>query len=104
LLYRTPGWDDFVHLAVVEIRQFGAESIQVTRRLNAMMESLLRVLPPERAPALREELAMLHRSAARSFAEPEDQLMAAHGDRQGVGGGNGDQGTGSSGDRVTHGT
>jgi uncharacterized membrane protein len=87
LHYRTPDWDDFVHLAVVEIRQFGATSIQVTRRLISMIESLLRVLPPERAPALREELAMLHRSAAKSFSEPEDQVLATHGDRQGVGGG-----------------
>jgi uncharacterized membrane protein len=96
LLYRTPSWDDFVHLAVVEVRQFGAGSIQVTRRLNAMIESLLRVLPPERAPALRDELAMLQRSAARSFAEPEDQVMAADSDRQGVGGGGDGGGGGSS--------
>jgi uncharacterized membrane protein len=94
LLYRTPDWEDFVHLSVVEIRQFGAQSIQVTRRLNAMIESLLRVLPPERAPALREELTLLRRSAVRSFAEPEDQVMAADGDRQGVGGGGDGSGNG----------
>ena len=35
LLYRTPGWDDFVRLAITEIRQFGAESVQVSRRLGA---------------------------------------------------------------------
>jgi uncharacterized membrane protein len=104
LLYRTPGWDDFVHLAVVEIRQYGATSIQVTRRLISMIESLLRVLPPERAPALREELAMLHRSAARSFSEPEDQLMATHGDRQGVGGGGTEVGTDNGEARVVHGS
>jgi uncharacterized membrane protein len=86
LIYRTPGWDDFVHLAIVEIRQFGAQSIQVPRRLTSMIESLLRVLPPERAPALRDELAMLQRSCVRSFTEPEDQVMAADGDPQGVGG------------------
>jgi uncharacterized membrane protein len=95
LLYRTPGWDDFVHLAVVEIRQFGATSIQVTRRLNAMIESLLRVLPPERAPALRDELAMLQRSAVRSFTEPEDQVMAGDSDCQGVGGKGADSGNSS---------
>jgi uncharacterized membrane protein len=100
LIYRTPDWNDFVHLAVVEIRQFGATSIQVTRRLISMTESLLRVLPPERAPGLREELALLHRSASRSFAEPEDQRMAGHGDRQGVGGGGESGGVGNEQDRT----
>ena len=31
LIYRTPGWKDFVQLAVTEIRQFGGTSIQVDR-------------------------------------------------------------------------
>ena len=35
LLYRTPDWEDFVHLAVTEIRHFGGVSIQVARRLRA---------------------------------------------------------------------
>src|SRR5262249_21243102 len=35
LTYRTPDWEDFVHLALTEIRHFGAESIQVARRLRA---------------------------------------------------------------------
>jgi uncharacterized membrane protein len=103
LLYRTPGWDDFVHLAIVEIRQYGAESMQVTRRLNALIESLLRVLPRERAPALRDELAMLQRSAVRCFTEPEDQVMAADCDRQGVGGNAGASGSSSSGSSSTSG-
>ena len=96
LLYRTPDWDDFVHLAIIEIRQYGSDSIQVTRRLNSMIESLLRVLPPERAPALRDELAMLQRSAVRCFTEPEDQVMAGDSDSQGVGG-KGSSGGGGSG-------
>ena len=33
LVYRTPDWEDFVRLAVTEIRHFGGESIQVARRL-----------------------------------------------------------------------
>ena len=32
-IYRTPGWEDFVRLAVTEIRHFGGESIQIARRL-----------------------------------------------------------------------
>jgi uncharacterized membrane protein len=86
LIYRTPGWDDFVQLAVTEIRHFGGESIQVARRLRAMLENLLQTLPECRAPILREELKLLRRSAERFFPEPEDKALAEVGDAQGVGG------------------
>jgi uncharacterized membrane protein len=86
LVYRTPDWGDFVRLAVTEIRHFGGTSIQVARRLRAMLENLTEVLPPERAALLRSELTLLQRSAQRSFPEPEDQALADVSDLQGVGG------------------
>ena len=86
LVYRTPDWEDFVYLAVTEIRQFGGTSIQVARRLRAMLENLIEVLPPERTTLLRRELTLLHRSVERSFPEPEDQALADVSDLQGVGG------------------
>lgn len=86
LVYRTPDWADFVHLAVTEIRQFGGASIQIARRLRAMLENLIQTLPEERAVLLRQELALLHRSADRFFAEPEDRALAEVSDSQGVGG------------------
>ena len=46
LVYRTPDWEDFVYLAVTEIRQFGGTSIQVARRLRAMLENLTDILSP----------------------------------------------------------
>jgi uncharacterized membrane protein len=76
-LFRTPGWDDFVQLAVTEVRQYGCQSIQVCQRLRAMLESLLRTLPEQRAAPLMRELHLLNRAAARSFADPEDQAFAA---------------------------
>jgi uncharacterized membrane protein len=86
LVYPTPNWEDFVELAVTEIRQFGGRSIQVARRLRAMLESLAPTLPEERSALLRKELQLLERSAERSFAEPEDRALAAISDFQGVGG------------------
>jgi uncharacterized membrane protein len=86
LLYRTPRWPDYVRLAVTEIRLFGGESIQVARRLRAMIEGLLASLPAERAAPLREELKLLCRTTARGFDEPEDRALADVGDQQGVGG------------------
>ncbi len=85
LVYRTPDWADFVQLAVTEIRHFGGESIQVARRLRAMLEDLIQTLPDERAPLLRQELSLLHRSAQRFFPEPEDRVLAEVSDFQGVG-------------------
>ncbi len=49
LVYRTPAWEDFVQLAVTEIRQFGGASIQIARRLRAMLENLIQTLPAKRA-------------------------------------------------------
>jgi uncharacterized membrane protein len=86
LVYRTPDWEDFVYLAVTEIRQFGGASIQVARRLRAMLENLIQTLPAERVELLRQELKLLDRSAARFFTEPEDQALADVSDLQGVGG------------------
>ncbi len=52
LVYRTPAWEDFVQLAITEIRHFGGESIQIARRLRAMLENLIQTLPDQRAPAI----------------------------------------------------
>ncbi|MCX6878911.1 MAG: DUF2254 domain-containing protein [Verrucomicrobia bacterium] len=95
LIYPTPDWEDFVGLAVTEIRHFGGTSIQVARRLRAMLENLAEVLPPERAALLRVELTLLHRSTGRCFPEPEDQAMADVSDLQGVGGTHSGKGPGN---------
>jgi len=86
LLYRTPDWEDFVRLAVTEIRQFGATSIQIARRLRAMLENLTQSLPQQRTALLQRELQLLHRSIERIFADPEDQALADVSDSQGMGG------------------
>lgn len=86
LVYRTPDWEDIVQLAVTEIRQFGSPCIQIPRRLRAMLENLIETLPEERTVILRQELAVLQRTVERSFVEPEDRVLAAVGDSQGMGG------------------
>jgi uncharacterized membrane protein len=87
LVYRTPDWEDFVHLAVTEIRQYGRDSIQIMRRLRAMLENLIQTLPERRAPMLRLELGLLQASAKRIFEDLYDQSLAETGDLQGMGGG-----------------
>jgi len=87
LLYRTPNWEDFVHLAVTEIRHYGGDSIQVTRRLKAMLDNMIEILPEKRAPLLRLELSLLEATSKRMFVDLYDQSLAETGDLQGMGGG-----------------
>jgi uncharacterized membrane protein len=101
LIYRTPDWEDFVHLAVTEIRQFGGTSIQIARRMRAMLENLIQTLPAERTELLRQELELLRRSAERFFTEPEDCAMAKISDFQGVGGKQGRSKTNHNADKAT---
>ena len=86
LIVRTPNWTDFVQLTFTEIRHYGAESVQVVRRLRAMIESVMLSLPEVRRAALRQELALLDRAAERHHVFPEDLALARIADSQGLGG------------------
>jgi uncharacterized membrane protein len=86
LIFRTPDWDDFIHLSFTEIRHCGAGHIQVARRLRAMLENLIQVLPEHRLPALRTQLDLLDRTIKARYAIPEDLALARIPDDQGLGG------------------
>jgi uncharacterized membrane protein len=86
LLFGTPDWDDYVTLGATEIRHYGAGSIQVARRLFAMLEHLLQVLPASRHEPLGRELGLLRRSVERAFPDKADRASASVGDSQGTGG------------------
>lgn len=86
LVYRTPNWEDFVRLAVTELRQYGRSSVQVNRRLRAMLQDLIDTLPARRAPILNNELALLVATAKREFPDLDDQSLAEISDLQGMGG------------------
>ena len=86
LVYRTPNWQDFVHITCTEIRHCGAGSVQVVRRLRSLLENLLETLPPRRHAELRQQLGLLDRTIADHYAFPEDLALARIGDSQGLGG------------------
>lgn len=87
LVYRTANWEDFVLLAVTEIRQYGHDSIQIMRRMRAMLENLIDTLPERRDPILRVELNLLEASSKRTFLDLYDQVLAETADLQGMGSG-----------------
>lgn len=77
-------WEGYVLLALEEIRQLGAGSVQITRRLKAALEDLLAVAPPERRPPLERQLRLLEAAEAESDA-PRDADSQIPADRQGIG-------------------
>lgn len=95
LIYRTPDWEDFVLLGTTEIRHYGRDSVQVQRRLRAMLEDLLETLPPRRHSILQKELTLLRTSVQRAFADLDDRALAEAGDLQGIGGSDDESSAGS---------
>ena len=85
LLISFPTWDDFLRLAFDEICFYGANSVQVLRRMKALVSELISILPEERRPALRDWQERLQFTVDRSFAGQQDKLDASAEDRQGLG-------------------
>jgi len=77
--YRTPDWEDFVHLTC-------ASSVQVMRRMRSMLENLMQTLPPHRHAELRRQLELLQRTVEQSYTFPEDISLARTPDPQELGG------------------
>ena len=86
VIFRTPDWCTFVHLAFVEIRFYGASNIQIARRLRAMIINLGNTLPSERHAALRREEGLLDRMLEKLYVLPEDLALARIPDSQVLGG------------------
>jgi len=85
LVLAVPSWDDLVNLAFTEIRFYGAQSIQVMRRMNALLSDLTIALPKKRRAALRCQQRRLESAIVRSFPNIEDQVEASAEDREGLG-------------------
>src|SRR5207342_28963 len=86
LVLPTPNWDDFVDLAFSEVRLYGASNFQVTRRLYAIIEDLMNVLPETRQAALHRQRRVLNDTLERLHLLPEDLTLAQYPGRQGLGG------------------
>jgi uncharacterized membrane protein len=86
LIFRTPNWENFVHITFREIREVGAGNLQIARRLRAMIENLTQTLPEHRHAALHEEMELLDRAAQRHYSFGEDLALARIPDAQGLGG------------------
>ena len=79
-------WEDFLALGIAEIREFGGTSIQVMRRMRAVLEKLLQEVRPENWAAVKAEIARLDATVAAGFSGSMDRDWAGIADRQGLGG------------------
>jgi uncharacterized membrane protein len=86
VIFRTPNWEDFVHLAFSEIRYYGSTNLQIVRRLRAMIENLIQTLPDHRHEELLRQLELLDRAVRKTFENPEELELARVADTQGLGG------------------
>lgn len=86
LVFPAPTWEDYLTLGFDEIRQYGAGSVQVLRRLRAALTSLAEsVTEPGRVAAVQAYLQHLNLVVEHSIFDPLDQTMALREDRQGLG-------------------
>ncbi|HEX6762179.1 MAG TPA: DUF2254 domain-containing protein [Gaiellaceae bacterium] len=79
-------FEDMLSLGVTEIREYGAASVQVMRRLRALLEDLRESVLDEYAPLVDEQLARLDATVAASWGDRVDHDLARVADRQGIGG------------------
>jgi uncharacterized membrane protein len=83
------GWEEYLSLGITEIREYGASSVQVVRRLRAVLTELHDAVRPEHRAAVEDELARLDADVERKFGNASDLDRASQADRQGLGGVNG---------------
>jgi uncharacterized membrane protein len=79
LVWPSPSWDDVLDLAFDEIRLYGAGSVQICRRLRAVLDDLLASTPAERHPAIEAQLRRLDAAVLSAFPDgsPERETAMA---------------------------
>ena len=86
LVVQMPTWEDYLTLAFDEIRQFGANSLQVMRRLRAALTGLAEsTTVAARAESMQHYLRLLDRVIEHSPFDSADKTTALQEDRQGLG-------------------
>ena len=83
--FPAPQWDAFLSLAVDEIILYGAGSIQVGRRLSALLDDLLASAPESRRACVSARIARLRRAVGRALPDEEQAAEAMQPDHQGIG-------------------
>jgi uncharacterized membrane protein len=86
VLWPAPDWEQLLELAVTEIRHYGIRAPQVTRRLRAVLDSLMQIAPRTRHDAVRKQIVMLEDGLEHAYANESERAHAATPDHIGLGG------------------
>ena len=86
LVWPSPSWEDVLDLAFDEIRLYGAGSLQICRRLRAVLDDLAASTPAERHSAIEAQLRLLDAAVLSAFPDGSpDQATAMAADPTGLG-------------------
>ncbi len=85
LIVQVASWEELVVLGTAEIRGYGEHSLQVDRRLRAVIDDLLEIAPERRRAPLLRLREELDRGIARGFDEADDRRLARAADAGGLG-------------------
>ena len=85
LVVPPPSWQDYLDLALDEIRHYGRTSIQVMRRIRAVLDDLDAVVSEEEAKAVQRQRDVLDRVVEANITDPHDRALAMRPDVQGLG-------------------
>lgn len=81
-------WEGYVRLAFDEIRQTGSSSIQLVRKLRAVIEDLLTIVPDERRAPLERQLTLLNAAISENgWPDIDREASMLTADPQGIGSG-----------------
>ncbi len=83
LVLPRPDWEDYVSLAVDEVRIYGMGSTQIQRRLRYLVEDVLSVAPAYRRPALLRQSTLLDAGLEEGLALEGDRETASQPSPQG---------------------
>jgi uncharacterized membrane protein len=84
IVYDATTWEEYLELALVEIQVYGAASLQIERRLAALLTFLLEQVPVPRRAAV-QRLAEQHAVVVAQALKGPPLAVAGRGDRQGLG-------------------
>jgi uncharacterized membrane protein len=83
--FPVPEWGEYVDLALIEIRHYGAGSAQVARRLRALHDHLLELVDEPQRARIELERRLLEEQLASAFPDPEERAILSRPDRLGLG-------------------
>lgn len=85
LVYAVPTWDEYLALGVLEIMHYGAESVQVQRRMGMLLQSLHDTMPAVRHAAVARLATDRLTTVHRVLPDAVERATAGGADRQGLG-------------------